>query len=152
MKIWKEFKAFIARGNVIDLAVALIIGGAFNKIVSSLVNDIVMPPIGLLLGRVDFSNLFINLSEQQYESLAQAQEAGAATINYGLFINTVIEFVIVAFVVFILVHQINRMKKSEPPQPPSTKTCPYCFTTIPIKATRCPNCTTYLESDESPSS
>ncbi len=151
MKIWKEFKTFITRGNVIDLAVAVIIGGAFNKIVSSLVNDIIMPPIGLLLGRVDFSNLFINLSDQQYESLAQAQEAGAATINYGLFINTIVQFIIVAFVVFLLVQQINRMKKPKPAKPPATKTCPHCFTTIPIKATRCPNCTTYLESDEPPS-
>lgn len=151
MQIWKEFKAFIMRGNVLDLAVALIIGGAFNKIVSSLVNDILMPPIGLLLGRVDFSNLFINLSDQPYESLAQAQEAGAATINYGLFINTVIQFIIVAFAVFLVVHQVNRMKKAKPPTTPTTKSCPHCFTTIPIKATRCPNCTSNLESEASPS-
>lgn len=151
MKLWKEFKAFVTRGNVLDLAVGLIIGGAFNKIVSSLVDDILMPPIGLLLGRADFSNLYINLSGQQYETLARAREAGAATINYGLFINTIIQFVIVAFAVFLLVHQVNRMKKSEVPPPPSTKTCPHCFTTIPIEATRCPNCTTHLEPSESKS-
>ena len=151
MKIWKEFKAFITRGNVVELAVALIIGRAFNGIVSSLVDDILMPPIGLLLGRVDFSNLFINLSDQPYDTLAQAQEAGAATINYGLFINTVIEFIIIAVAVFLVVHQINRMKKAEPPKPPSTKTCPHCFTLIPVKATRCPNCTTHLETEESSS-
>ena len=148
MNMWKEFKAFIARGNVVDLAVGVIIGGAFNKIVSSLVNDIIMPPIGVLLGRVDFTNLFINLSDQPYETLAKAQEAGAATINYGIFINTIIQFIIVAVVVFLMIHQINRMKKSEPPTPPSTKTCPHCFTTIPVQATRCPNCTTHLEPEE----
>ena len=151
MKLWKEFKAFVTRGNVLDLAVGLIVGGAFNKIVSSLVDDILMPPIGLLLGRADFSNFYINLSGQRYETLAQAQEAGAATINYGLFINTIIQFVIVAFAVFLLVHQVNQMQKSEVPQPPSTKTCPHCFTTIPIEATRCPNCTTHLEPSESTS-
>jgi large conductance mechanosensitive channel len=151
MSLWKEFKAFMMRGNVLDLAVGLIIGSAFSAIISSLVDDIIMPPIGLLLGRVDFSELFINLSGQQYESLAQAQEAGAATINYGIFINTLIQFIIIAFAVFLLVHQANRMKRSDPPTPPSTKTCPHCFTTIPIKATRCPNCTTHLESSESPS-
>ena len=148
MKLWKEFKAFVARGNVIDLAVGVIIGGAFGKIVSSLVDDIIMPPIGILLGPVDFANLFINLSDQQYETLAQAEEAGAATINYGLFINTIIEFLIIAVAVFLLIHQVNRLKKSEPPKPPSTKSCPHCFTTIPIKATRCPNCTTHLETEE----
>lgn len=145
--MWDEFKAFIKRGNVIDLAIAVVIGGAFSKIVSSLVNDILMPPIGLLLGRVDFTELYINLSGQQYDNLAQAQEAGAATINYGLFINSIISFIIVAFAVFLLVRQINRMKKPEPEAAPTTKTCPYCFTEIPIKATRCPNCTSNLETD-----
>ena len=145
--MWKEFKEFIARGNVIDLAIGVIIGGAFGQIVSSLVNDIIMPPIGLLLGNADFSDLFIDLSGEGYESLAAAQEAGAATINYGLFINTVINFIIVAFVIFLIVRQINRMKRKEeaPPAEPTTKECPHCFTTIPIKATRCPNCTTQLE-------
>ena len=145
--MWKEFKKFIARGNVIDLAIGVIIGGAFGQIVTSLVNDIIMPPIGLLLGNADFSDLFIDLSGEGYESLAAAQEAGAATINYGLFINTVINFIIVAFVIFLIVRQINRMKRKEeaPPAEPTTKECPHCFTTIPIKATRCPNCTTQLE-------
>jgi large conductance mechanosensitive channel len=149
--MWEEFKKFIARGNVIDLAVGVIIGGAFSSIVSSLVNDIIMPPIGLLLGNVDFTNLFIDLSGQGYESRAAAEEAGAATINYGVFINTIITFLIVAFVVFLVVRQINRLrakqKKEETPAEPTTKDCPYCFTTIPIKATRCPNCTTQLEED-----
>lgn len=147
--MWKEFKKFIARGNVIDLAIGVIIGGAFSTIVSSLVNDIIMPPIGLLLGNVDFSNLFIDLSGQGYESRAAAEDAGAATINYGIFVNHVISFIIIAFVVFLLVQQINRLKRAreeeEAPAEPTTKECPYCFTTIPIKATRCPNCTTQLE-------
>jgi large conductance mechanosensitive channel len=146
--MWKEFKEFIARGNVIDLAIGVIIGGAFSTIVSSLVNDIIMPPIGLLLGNVDFSNLFIDLSGQGYESRAAAEDAGAATINYGIFVNHVISFIIIAFVVFLLVQQINRLKRAreeeEAPAEPTTKECPYCFTTIPIKATRCPNCTTQL--------
>ncbi len=145
--MWKEFKEFIARGNVIDLAIGVIIGGAFGQIVTSLVNDIIMPPIGLLLGNADFSNLFIDLSGEGYETLAAAQEAGAATINYGLFINTVINFLIVAFVIFLIVRGVNRMKRKEeaPPEEPTTRACPYCFTTIPIQATRCPNCTTQLE-------
>lgn len=143
--MWQEFKKFVMRGNVFDLAVGIIIGGAFGKIVTSFVNDILMPPIGKLLGNVDFTNLFINLSGQRYESLAAAQEAGAATINYGLFFNNVLDFLIVAFVIFLLIHQINRMRKEEPAPAPTTKTCPYCFTAIPIKATRCPNCTSQLE-------
>ncbi|MGC9399144.1 MAG: large conductance mechanosensitive channel protein MscL [Anaerolineae bacterium] len=145
--MWKEFKAFIARGNVIDLAVGVIIGGAFGKIVSSLVNDIIMPPIGLLLSGADFTNLFIDLSGEGYATLAEAQEAGAATINYGLFINTVINFLIVAFIIFLLIQQINRLQKEkkEAPAKPTTKTCPYCFTEIPIQATRCPHCTSHLD-------
>jgi len=145
--MWQEFKKFVMRGNVLDLAIAVIIGGAFGKIVTSFVNDILMPPIGLLLGKVDFSNLFINLSGQQYASLAAAQEAGAATINYGLFLNNVLDFLIVALVIFLLIHQVNRMKREEPKAPaePKTKSCPYCFTDIPIKATRCPHCTSQLE-------
>ncbi len=145
--MWKEFKEFIARGNVIDLAVAVIIGAAFNSIVQSFVNDIIMPPIGLLLGGVDFSSLYINLSRTSYESLAAAQEAGAPTINYGLFINTVVNFLIVAFVVFLMVRQINKLQKEPeaPEEAPTTKECPHCHTEIPIEATRCPNCTSHLE-------
>ena len=145
--MWKEFKAFAMRGNVIDMAVGIILGGAFNTIVQSLVNDIVMPPIGLVLGRVDFTNLYINLSGGTYESLVKAQEAGAATINYGVFINPIISYLIVAWVMFLLVTRINKMKKKEQkeePAAPETKECPYCFTQIPIQATRCPNCTSQL--------
>ena len=142
----QEFKKFIARGNVMDLAIGIIIGAAFNQIVQSLVNDIIMPPIGLLVGRVDFSELYINLSTQSYDSFAQAQAAGAPTINYGIFINSVIEFLIVAFAVFLLVRQINKLHR-ELPAPPSTKNCPMCFTAIPIKAVRCPNCTSELTAD-----
>lgn len=144
----KEFREFALRGNVIDLAVAVIIGAAFGKIVTSLVNDIIMPPLGLLLGGVDFSDLFINLSGGDYASLAAAKEAGAATINYGLFINIVIEFLIVAFAIFIVVRQIIRLKRFYEQAPvapaPTQKACPFCFTNIPIKATRCPNCTSQL--------
>jgi len=145
--MWKEFKEFIMRGNVVDMAVGVIVGAAFGKIITSLVNDILMPPIGLLLGRVDFSNLFINLSGGHYATLAEAQEAGAVTINYGLFLNTVMDFVIVAFVIFLFIRQINRMRREEeeaPPEP-TTKECPYCLSTIPLKATRCPYCTSELE-------
>jgi large conductance mechanosensitive channel len=141
----KEFKEFALRGNVLDLAIGIIIGGAFGKIVSSFVSDILMPPIGLLLGNVDFANLFINLSGGRYESLAAAQEAGAATINYGLFISTVVDFVIVAFAIFLLVRQLNRLQREEEPAEPATKECPHCLSTIPIGATRCPHCTSELE-------
>ena len=141
----KEFRTFIMRGNVLDLAVAVIIGAAFSRIVTSLVNDIIMPPIGLLLGGVDFSNLFINLSGTPYPSLAAAQEAGAATLNYGLFINAVIEFLIVAFVIFMIIRAINRLSRPvETPAVPKTKDCPYCQLSIPLTATRCPNCTSQL--------
>ena len=140
----KEFKEFVMRGNVLDLAVAVIIGGAFGKIITSFVNDVLMPPIGLLLGGVDFANLFIPLDGQTYESLEAAQAAGATTINYGVFINTVIDFLIVALVIFLVVRVANRMKKPEPVAAPTTKECPHCFTTIPLKATRCPNCTSQL--------
>lgn len=144
--MWKEFKAFIKRGNVVDMAVGVVIGAAFGKIVTSLVNDILMPPIGLLLGRVNFTDLFISLSGQSYATLEEAQAAGAATINYGLFINTVIDFIIVALVIFLVVRQINRMRAKEKAAPaePTTKECPYCLSTVPIKATRCPNCTSEL--------
>ena len=140
----KEFKEFAMRGNVMDLAIGVIIGGAFGKITTSLVNDIIMPPIGLLLGKVDFSNLFLNLSGGTYASLADAQKAGAATLNYGLFINNVINFLIIALVIFLIVKQINRLQKPQPSTAPSTKECPFCLSTIPIKATRCPHCTSQL--------
>jgi large conductance mechanosensitive channel len=141
----KEFREFAMRGNVVDLAIGLIIGAAFGKIVTSLVNDILMPPLGLVLGHVDFSSLFLNLGSQHYATLAEAKQAGAATINYGLFINTIIDFVIVAFAIFLLVKQINRLnRRPAPPAPPSTKECPYCVTAIPIAATRCPACTPQL--------
>jgi len=141
----KEFKEFAMRGNVVDMAVGIIIGAAFGKIVSSFVEDIIMPPIGLLLGGVDFTNIFINLSGGDYASLAEAQEAGAATMNIGLFINTLLDFVIVAFAIFIVIKQMNRLKKEEPPADPTTKDCPHCLTSIPIKASRCPNCTSELQ-------
>jgi large conductance mechanosensitive channel len=144
--MWKEFKAFIMRGNVLDLAIAVIIGGAFGAIITSLVNDIIMPPIGLLLGKVNFSNLFVSLDGQAYDSLAAAKEAGAATINYGIFINTLINFLIVGLVVFLVVRAVNRLmpKKVEAPPAPTTRECPFCATEIPLKATRCPNCTSNL--------
>jgi large conductance mechanosensitive channel len=144
----KEFRAFAMRGNVLDLAVGIIIGAAFGSIVNSLVNDIIMPPIGKILGNVDFTNLFIALDGKTYESLKAAKDAGAATINYGVFINTLINFIIVAFAVFLLVRSVNRMtamgKTPEAPPAPTTKECPYCKTTIPVGATRCPNCTSQL--------
>ena len=140
----KEFKEFAIKGNVIDLAVGLVIGVAFGKIVTSFVKDIIMPPIGKLMGGVDFSDLFINLSDTAYTTLAAAQKAGAPTINYGLFINTVIDFIIIAFAIFIVVKQINRLKKAPPPADPTTKDCPECLSTIPIKATKCAHCTSVL--------
>ncbi len=144
--MWNEFKAFALRGNVMDLAIGIIIGGAFGKIVTSFVNDILMPLIGLLLGKVDFSNLFINLSGTAYKSLSEAKAAGAATWNYGLFINNVIDFLIIAFAIFIVIKQINKLtaKPPKPPEPPKTKECPYCVSSVPIKATRCPSCTSQL--------
>jgi large conductance mechanosensitive channel len=140
----KEFKEFAMKGNVLDLAIGIIMGTAFGAIVKSLVDDVIMPPIGLLLGKIDFANLFISLSGQDFASLKAAKDAGAATLNYGLFINTVINFIIVAFVMFLLVRQINRMKKETPPAAPNTKECSYCLSSIPIKATRCPHCTSQL--------
>jgi len=148
MALFQEFKKFAVQGNVIDLAVGIIIGAAFGKIISSLVEDIIMPPIGLLLGKVDFSSLFISLTGASYESLAQAKAAGAPTLNIGLFLNTVINFVIVAFAIFLLVHQINRWQRQPAPAsagPPTTKDCPYCCSTIPLKATRCPACTSEVK-------
>jgi large conductance mechanosensitive channel len=145
--VFKEFKEFAMRGNVVDMAVGIIIGGAFGKIIASLVEDVLMPPIGLLLGKVDFAGLFLNLSGQEYATLAAAKEAGAATLNYGLFINTIINFVIVAFAIFMVVKQMNRMKREKAPAPtvPTTKECPFCVSTISIKATRCPQCTADLK-------
>ena len=142
----KEFRDFAMRGNVIDMAVGIIIGAAFGKIVTSLVNDILMPPIGVVLGKVDFGSLYINLSGTAYPSLADAKQAGAATINYGLFLNTVIDFLIVAFVLFLLVRQVNRLRRQQAaPAAPTSKECPYCATSIPLKATRCPHCTSELK-------
>lgn len=140
----KEFRDFAMRGNVIDLAVGVIIGGAFGKIISSLVTDIVMPPVGLVLRGVDFSNLFISLNGQVYTTIADAQKAGAPTLNYGNFINNIIDFLIVALVIFLMIRAINRLQKPAPAAAPTTKDCPYCFSAIPIKATRCPNCTSQL--------
>ncbi|HWO56622.1 MAG TPA: large conductance mechanosensitive channel protein MscL [bacterium] len=138
----KEFKEFAMRGNVMDMAVGIIIGAAFGKIISSLVADVLMPPIGKLMGGVDFSNLFISLSGGQYASLEAAKAAGAATINYGVFINTVIDFIIVAFAIFLLVKAMNKAKRKQeaPPPEPTTKACPECLMEIPIRATRCGHC------------
>ncbi len=141
----KEFKEFAMRGNVLDMAIGIIIGAAFGKIISSFVSDILMPPIGLLLGRVNFADLFINLSDKPVATLAEAKAAGAATINYGVFFNTVIDFVIVAFVIFLLVRQINRFKRQEEAPAPTTRECPQCAMMIPIRAKRCPQCTSDLK-------
>ena len=144
----KEFKEFAMRGNVVDMAVGIIIGAAFGTIVKSLVDDVIMPPIGLLLGSVDFSNLFITLKEGAaagpYLTLAAAKEAGAVTLSYGAFINTIISFVIVAFSVFLVIKGMNKMKREEAPAEPMTKECPYCLSVIPVKATKCAHCTAGL--------
>jgi large conductance mechanosensitive channel len=142
--MFKEFKEFAMRGNVLDMAVGIVIGAAFGRIVTSLVNDVIMPPIGLLLGKVDFSSLFINLSGTPYASLADAKKAGAAVIGYGAFLNTIFDFVVVAFVIFLLIKQVNRLKRPPEAAAPSTKECPYCLSVIPIKATRCGHCTAQL--------
>ncbi len=140
-----EFEKFVMRGNVLDLAVGFIMGAAFSKIVSSLVNDVIMPPIGMTLGKVDFSNLFVNLSSTAVASVADAKKAGAPVIAYGIFLNAVLEFVIVAAVLFFIIRAMNRMtEKSKSAAAPTTKECPHCFSMIPIKATRCPNCTSQL--------
>ena len=144
MGMLKEFQNFAVKGNAVDMAVGIIIGGAFGKIVTSLVNDVVMPPIGMLLGKVDFSSLFVSLSGTSYESLEAAKKAGAATVNYGLFLNNILDFVIVAFCIFLVVKQMNRLKLG-PTAEPTTKSCPQCLSTIPIKATRCAHCTSNLE-------
>jgi large conductance mechanosensitive channel len=143
--VLKEFKEFAMRGSVVDLAVGVIIGAAFGKIVSSLVEDVMMPPIGRLLGHVNFSELFLNLSDKSYETLEAAKAAGAPTLNYGLFLNTLINFLIVAFAVFLVVQQVNRWtKKPAPAAAPTTKECPQCAMTIPIAAKRCGHCATQL--------
>ena len=150
--MFKEFKEFAMRGNVLDMAVGIIIGGAFGTIISSMVNDVLMPPIGMALGNVDFTNLYILLKEGSkaaapYAALADAKAAGAVTINYGLFINSVISFVIVAFCVFMLIRTMNRLKREEaaPPAAPTTRDCPFCYSAIPLKASRCPNCTSEVK-------
>ena len=149
MSMFKEFKDFAMRGNVVDMAVGIIIGAAFGTIIKSLVADVIMPPIGLALGDVDFAQLFAVLKQgvpaAPYATLADAQAAGAVTVNYGVFVNTIISFIIIAFAVFMLIRQINRMKREEPAPEPNTKECPYCFSAIPIKATRCGYCTSDLK-------
>ncbi len=148
MKVFKEFKEFAVKGSVIDLAVGIIIGAAFSSVVNSLVNDIIMPPIGLLIGKVDFSNLFLTLTGNSFLTLAEAKQGGAVTINYGLFVNTLINFLIVAFAVFLLVKQVNALKRrleTEPAASPTTQICPYCKSSIHIEAVRCPNCTSEIK-------
>jgi large conductance mechanosensitive channel len=146
--MWKEFREFIMRGNVMDLAVGIIIGAAFGAIINSLVNDVIMPPIGLLLGKINFTDMFINLTpEKAATSLKAAKDLGAATINYGVFINTLINFLIVALVIFLVVRAVNKLRRPvpAPAASPQTKDCPYCYSSIPFKATRCPNCTSELK-------
>jgi large conductance mechanosensitive channel len=152
--MFKEFKEFAMRGNVLDMAVGIIIGGAFGTIIKSMVDDVIMPPIGLALGRVDFSNLFVVLKEggkaaAPYASVADARAAGAVTINYGLFINSVVSFVIVAFCVFLIIRTMNRLRREEaaPPVEPTTRDCPYCCSAIPLQAIRCPQCTSEVKPD-----
>ena len=140
----KEFKAFVLRGNVVDLAIGVIIGAAFGKIVSSFVGDVLMPPIGLLLGKAEFSNLFINLSGQNYPTVAAAKAAGAPTLNYGAFLQTIVDFVIVAFAVFLVIKQVNRLSPPAPPAP-ATRPCPLCLSNIPLRATRCAHCTSEVK-------
>ena len=143
----KEFKEFAMKGNVLDMAVGIIIGAAFGKIISSFVADVLMPPIGLLLGNVDFSNLFVTLSGATVKTLEEAKKAGAVTINYGVFLNTVLDFLIVAFAIFLLITQVNRLKREEvaPPAAPTTRDCPFCLTAVPIKAVKCGHCTSELK-------
>ncbi len=142
--MWNDFKKFAMRGNVIDLAVGVIIGGAFGKIVTSAVNDLVMPLLGLILGRIDFDNLFIALDGNSYPTVSAAKDAGAAIFNYGQFLNNVVDFLVIAFVIFLVVRQVNRMRRKEPAAAPTTKVCVYCQSTISIKAVRCPHCTSEL--------
>jgi large conductance mechanosensitive channel len=142
--MFKEFKAFAMRGNVLDMAVGIIIGAAFGRIITSFVSDIIMPPLGLVIGKVDFSSLFLNISGTSYPTLVAAKAANAATINYGVFLNTVIDFLIVAFVIFLLVRQVNHWSTPAPAAVPTTKECPYCLTPVALKATRCPACTSEI--------
>jgi large conductance mechanosensitive channel len=151
MGMWKEFRDFTTRGNVIDLAIGIMVGGAFAPIAKSLVDDIIMPPIGLVLGRVDFKNLFVQLTEGKtpgpYHTVEAAKAAGAVTVNYGLFINEIITFLIIAFCAFLIVQMVNRLRRRHEgaaPAEPTTKQCPYCLTAVPVKATRCPACTSQL--------
>ena len=145
--MYNEFKEFIMRGSVVDLAVGVVIGTAFGKIVTSFVEDVLMPPIGLLLGNADFSNLFINLSGKDYPSVAAAKQAGAATMNYGIFFNNILNFLIIAFAIFLLIKQINRMNRPESAATaaPATKDCPYCLSAVPLKAIKCAHCTSELK-------
>jgi large conductance mechanosensitive channel len=148
MKMFKEFKEFAVKGSMIDLAVGIIIGAAFTGVVNSLVNDVLMPPIGLLVGKVDFSNLFLTLSGGHFQTVAEAKSGGAVTLNYGMFVNTLINFLIVAFAVFLLVKQVNAFKRKLEPKPspvPATKECPYCKSKVHIDAVKCPNCTSELK-------
>ncbi len=144
----KDFRAFLMRGNVVDLAVAVVIGAAFGAVVTSFVNDVLMPPIGRLVGRVNFADLFVTLSGGSYPSLAAAKAAGAATLNYGVFINTIVNFVVVAFAVFLLVRGIDRLRAKPTPPSPSTKECPQCAMAIPLRAVRCPHCTSNVGGPE----
>lgn len=144
-EILREFKEFALKGSVIDLAVGIMVGGAFNKIVTSLVNDVIMPPIGVIVGKMDFSNLFLDLSGKHPRTLARAKAAGDATINYGVFINNILDFLIVAFIIFLVVRQINHWRRNRTEgAEPTSKNCPYCLSVIPIQATRCPHCTSAL--------
>ena len=142
--MWKEFREFAMRGSVLDLAIGVVIGAAFGKIVNSFVADVLMPVIGLALGRVDFSALFVNLSDQPVATPAEAQALGLPTLNYGLFLNTIVDFLIIAFAIFLVVKQVNRLAKAPPPEAPTTRDCPRCLTAIPIAATHCPACTSEL--------
>lgn len=142
--MWKEFKEFVLRGNMIDMAMGIILGTAFGAIINSLVNDIIMPPLGLLLKKVDFSNLFIDLSGKHFTSLAEAKAAGAPTINYGIFINYLITFLIVSLVLFFFVREVNQLRRPKHEEKQTTKSCPFCYSSIPVQATRCPYCTSEL--------
>jgi large conductance mechanosensitive channel len=143
--MFKEFKEFAMKGNVLDMAVGVVVGAAFGKITSSFVSDVLMPPLSLLLGRVNFSNLFVTLSGDSFATLEEAKKAGAVTMNYGLFLSTVIDFIFIAFAVFLLVKQVNRMRAPAPAPAVTTKDCPFCTSAIPLKASRCPQCTSDLK-------
>jgi large conductance mechanosensitive channel len=146
----KDFKEFAMRGNVLDLAIAVILGAAFGKIITSFVNDVMMPPLGVLIGNVDFTNLFVDLTGRGFNTLAEAKAAGAATINYGLFVNTLLDFLLVSFAVFLMVRQINRLKAKPAEVAVTTKECPYCISLVPLQAKRCPQCTSQLASAGTP--